>query len=135
MMTVIKRNPLAAFTLITFLFSWGFWLPQALFSQGYITMKNPLWGLGSFGPSIAGIIIIALVRGKEGLKGLWLRLLDWRVKLKWYVFIILFPPADNSYGLFHTSIRWRDDPGFDDYRKPGPPGPNFFSRPRAGRSA
>ncbi len=90
---MIKRNPLAAFTVITFLFSWSFWLPQVLFSQGYITMQNPLWGLGSFGPSIAGVMIIAIIAGKKGLKGLWFRLLDWRVKFKWYAFIILFPPV------------------------------------------
>jgi uncharacterized protein len=91
-MTLIKHNPLATFTFITFLFSWFFWLPQALYSQGYLAMQNPLWGLGSFGPSIAGIIVVAVVSGKNGLKELWFRLLDWRLKLRWFIFIILFPP-------------------------------------------
>ena len=99
-MTIIKRSPLIAFTLITFTFSWGFWLPQALHSQGYIETGNMLWGFGSFGPSIAGIIVIALTGGKAGLKSMWLRLLDWKVKLKWYLFIFIFPPLIILIALF-----------------------------------
>jgi len=89
---MIKRNPLAFFTVITFLFSWSLWLPQALYSQGYIAVQNPVWGFGSFGPSIAGLIVIAIISGKKGLRDLGLRLLAWRVKLKWYAFIFFFPP-------------------------------------------
>ncbi len=89
---MIRRNPLVAFTLITFLLSWTFWLPQVLFSQGYITVQNPLWGFGSFSPSIAGVIVIAIVSGKKGLKALWSRLLNWKIKLTWYAFVFIFPP-------------------------------------------
>ena len=88
---MIKHYPLASFITITFLFSWLLWLPQALYSQGFTTWHNPLWGFGSFGPSLAGVIIIYLLKGKSGLKELWQRIILWKVSFKWYLFIFLFP--------------------------------------------
>ena len=79
--------------LLTFAISWSLWLPQALYSQGDTNMQIPLWGLGSFGPTIAGIIILYLLSGTGGLKELWSRLRDWESPVKWYGFILFFPAA------------------------------------------
>ena len=47
----------------------------------------------SFGPSIAGVIVIALTSGKQGLKDLGRRLIKVQVSGKWVAFVFLFPIA------------------------------------------
>jgi len=89
----VLKYPITSFTLLTFTISWSLWLPQALYSQGYTHTHIPLWGLGSFGPTIAGIIVLYLLSGTSGLKELWGRLRDWKLPVKWYGFILLFPAA------------------------------------------
>lgn len=42
-----------------------------------------------FSFSIAGLIMIAVVTGREGLKELWNRLIRWRVNWRWYLFAFL----------------------------------------------
>ncbi|AFR27494.1 CPBP family intramembrane glutamic endopeptidase [Arthrobacter sp. Rue61a] len=47
----------------------------------------------SFGPSIAGIIVIALARGRPGLRELFSRLAKARIPGKWIAFVVVFPAA------------------------------------------
>jgi uncharacterized protein len=88
---IVSTYPVISFVALTYVISWSLWLPQVLYSQGYIAAQIPFWGLGSFGPSIAGIVVIYLFSGSNGLKELWIRLRDWKLALKWYGFILLFP--------------------------------------------
>ena len=90
---IAVKYPITSFTLLTFAISWSLWIPQALYSQGYTNIQIPLWGLGSFGPTIAGIIVLYLLSGTGGLKELWSRLRDWKFPVKWYGFILFFPAA------------------------------------------
>lgn len=47
----------------------------------------------SFGPSIAGVIVVALATGRAGLRALFGRLAKARIPARWIAFVLLFPPA------------------------------------------
>lgn len=79
MLNLIRKQPLIFFILLTIIISW---LPWITGNQGFFV----------FGPSIAGVITIALVSGKEGLRELMQRTFKWKVGLKWWL-IALFLPA------------------------------------------
>ena len=78
MLTTVRKHPLVFFLILTLLISW---LPWITGGQGIFV----------FGPSIAGVITIALAAGKEGLRDLARRALRWRVGLKWWLIALLLP--------------------------------------------
>lgn len=53
----------------------------------------------SFGPSLAGLIVTAMFKGKKGLKGLYIQLTNFRIPMKWYLFAILIPLGLNLASL------------------------------------
>lgn len=79
MLNFIRKHALPFFIVLTLLISWFPWI-----SGGK--------GIFVFGPSIAGVITIALVSGKEGLHDLIQRALKWNVGWKWWL-VALFLPA------------------------------------------
>ncbi len=79
MLNLIRKQPLVFFLLLTVLISW---LPWYTGGEGIFV----------FGPSIAGVVTIALVAGKEGLRQLMQRAFKWKVGLKWWL-VALFLPA------------------------------------------
>lgn len=74
----IRKHSLVFFLTLTLLISWLPWL-----SGGQ--------GIFVFGPSIAGVITIALVSGKDGLKDLLKRAFRWKVNWKWWLVSLLLP--------------------------------------------
>ena len=78
MINIIRKNTLVFFLILTLVISWLPW-----FTGGQ--------GIFVFGPSIAGVITIALVAGKEGLRDLVKRALRWRVGLKWWLIALFLP--------------------------------------------
>lgn len=89
-----RRNSPATFYLLTFLISWGFWIPAVLASQRLLPFEYPvvLAGvLGAWGPGLAAIFLTALSAGRAELKSLLGRLLIWRVGLPWYLFVLCWP--------------------------------------------
>ncbi len=95
----IARRPVATYFALTFAISWGgillvigraggipagkeqfeAWLPAAI---------PALLG----GPSIACLLLTALLEGKSGLRHLLSRLLTWRVGVRWYAVALLAAP-------------------------------------------
>ena len=77
----IDEHPILAFVLITYGFSWGLW-----------ALMISIWGVinwvGSFGPSFAALVIVALTQGRAGLKKLLRPILQGRFGLGWYAFIL-----------------------------------------------
>lgn len=45
----------------------------------------------SFGPTLAGILVTALFRGKNGLQDLFARTVKYKLPVKWYLFIVAIP--------------------------------------------
>ena len=47
--------------------------------------------LGTFGPSLAALILLSMTAGTKGVASLLRRLWLWRVGLHWYAFVLLWP--------------------------------------------
>ncbi len=88
----MKRHPLLAFFLLTFVFSWAVWMPLAApgLSRFSISPRQAQM-LGAFAPSLAALIVTAATGGVRALQALFGRLLIWRVGAAWYVAALLLP--------------------------------------------
>ena len=75
----IRRHPLGAFYALTFLLSWGYWVPDAA-SGGHIS-HTP----GLMGPMLAAFAVTGAVDGRAGLRDLVARMARWRVPVRWYL--------------------------------------------------
>jgi len=86
---------LKLFFLITIIFTWVFWIPDALAKQGLISSSifTNLGFLGSLGPLIASILIVLKESGKDGLKKLFIKNLHKKFEAKWWFLIFLLFPA------------------------------------------
>jgi len=85
--------------LIAFVFSWLFWVPQALISKGLLSVPSILanflfspFNPAAFGPLVSAFSLSYLSKGVEGVKDLLKRGVDYRFKVLWYIPIFcLFP--------------------------------------------
>jgi pimeloyl-ACP methyl ester carboxylesterase/membrane protease YdiL (CAAX protease family) len=110
MATFIRKRPLFAYYLLTFALSWG----GFLLVVGPGSLGNANWQAeGKFlaavlvmlgGPSIAGLLLTGLAEGRAGYRELSVRLLKWRVGVRWYVFAILPAPIVAASILFMLSL-------------------------------
>ena len=76
--------------------AWIFWIPVVLTRQDY--QKSPLLLalvlIGTFGPGIAGVILVYRQFDKDGRRDYWHRVFDFRrISFKWYALILLLFPA------------------------------------------
>jgi uncharacterized protein len=96
---LVKRYPVLAFYALAFAISWGVLL-LIVYGQGgmpatqedFARQVSPAIPAMLGGPSVAGILMTALVSGKEGFRELFSRLLRWRVGARWYVVALLTAP-------------------------------------------
>ncbi|HET9910010.1 MAG TPA: type II CAAX endopeptidase family protein [Anaerolineales bacterium] len=95
MSNLIKRNPLIAYFVIAFAFSWTVYFTLIAIKYGWMDVQIPMsiHYLASFGPALAALIVTALTTGKEGLKELWARIVKWRIGWGYAVFAIFSPLA------------------------------------------
>jgi membrane protease YdiL (CAAX protease family) len=113
MMTVkafITRHSAAAYFALTFGISWGGFL-LVVGSGGFAgtswqtDTRFPLAILAMLaGPSVAGVLMIGLVDGKAGFRGVLRRLLRWRVGVGWYAVALLPAPLLAAAVLFALSL-------------------------------
>ena len=91
--TLINNHPLAAFLIVAYGFSWGIW--------GLLTaLTGHIHWIGSFGPSIAAVVVVAIGEGKDGLRNLLRPIRQWRFGLGWDFFILIGCPLIFSIGLW-----------------------------------
>ena len=97
--TLVRTHPVLAYFALTFAISWGGVLLVIAGPAGVSGMKaqdNSLFPLAVLamvaGPSVAGILLTALVDGKQGLRDFRSRLLKWRVGMRWYVVALVTAP-------------------------------------------
>jgi membrane protease YdiL (CAAX protease family) len=95
----IKRHPVLTFYSLVFAISWGGILlvvggPGAIpGTPAQVERLMPFAVLALFaGPSIAGVLMTGLVGGRDGLRELRARLLQWRVDAHWYAVALLPAP-------------------------------------------
>lgn len=85
---LVRRRPVAAFAVLAFALSWGFWLLY------FLTSSPVMFFIGGLGPAIAA----AVVSWQVGTLQQWLaRVVRWRVAPWFYVFAFGFPVL--LYGL------------------------------------
>lgn len=91
---VFEFKRLVAFFVIAFLFTWFFWLPNALAKNGVIpsSLLTELGFVGAFGPLVSALILTAVYEGKEGVSRLLKSAIDYRFSKRWWVAVVfLFP--------------------------------------------
>jgi hypothetical protein len=87
------RRRVVAFLLLTFGWSWGFWVPRALAAEGLLESAPALPRLGAFGPTVAAFVLVAYADGESGARRLALRALDLDFSKRWLVPALLLSPG------------------------------------------
>ena len=88
----VQRHPLIWFFAVTYAVTWLLWTPLVILGDripaplGFI-----LTLVGSNVPSTVGILIVAALHGKPGVRRLLGRLLKARVGLRWYLAVLTLP--------------------------------------------
>jgi membrane protease YdiL (CAAX protease family) len=95
----IKKHAFLSFLLLTVLISWGPWI---------MTGRDML----VFGPTIAGVILIAITRGKEGLRDIVKQLLRVQVRLRWWLTALLLPCAVAFAAIAVNMLAGNESPDF-----------------------
>ncbi len=87
-------NKLALFLIVTFIFTWIFWIPDALAKREILASSifTSLGFLGSLGPLVATVIFVFKDNEKSGLKEFFKNKLNKKVKIKWWVITFLIFP-------------------------------------------
>ena len=79
---------------LAYLISWIIWLPLILPKFGINVLPVlPKYHhyLGSFGPMIAAFVVKYISDGWKGIMDLLRRIVQWKVKLVWYIVVIIIP--------------------------------------------
>lgn len=89
----ISRELHWGFFLVTFLWSWGFWLVPVTLGIEPVLAKV-FYALGGIAPTATGIILAYRKRDEKYWKDFWHRILSFRqISLKWHLLMVLFFPA------------------------------------------
>jgi len=95
-----KKNSLGLYFLLAFAISWVLWAYLVATSKpGPFMDKGPtpsfliLAILGGFGPTVAGMVVFRIRRGKGGAGRLLASFKIWRVKPIWYILALLLVPC------------------------------------------
>ncbi|HZD70354.1 MAG TPA: nitroreductase family deazaflavin-dependent oxidoreductase [Actinomycetes bacterium] len=102
-----RRHPLAAFFVLAFAFSWGYWIPVA--AAGGRLSHFP----GLLGPMLAGLVVGAIVRGRAGSQDLLTRMTRWRVPVRWYA-AAAAPAGAGLIALGALVLAGRDVPSLEE---------------------
>jgi membrane protease YdiL (CAAX protease family) len=88
--TIIKSNPLAAFFVLTFAFTWVLWgsaiVLHLSMTGGYLPFL-----IGASGPTVMAFVVSAITGGRQDVKTLWKRITYWRVGIVWYLAALFIP--------------------------------------------
>jgi len=109
--TFIKRHAVLTYYVLAFAISWGGILLIIGGPDGILGTRAQVARLFPFvmlawlaGPSVASILLTSLVDGLAGIRGLFSRLLRWRVGARWYAVALLTAPLVFSATLFALSL-------------------------------
>ena len=106
----IKSHCVALYFLFTFALSWGCMAAMISPYSFPLTVEEsaavgPFLYVGMLvGPSVSGLLMIGLVDGWEGYRGLLSRLTRWRLGVRWYAAAVFGTPMLASLVLFGLSL-------------------------------
>ena len=98
---LLVRYPLTSFFLLTYALTWLGWSPWFLseagigllpYDGGEFSLSLNLLGL-VLGPTLSAFIVTGATEGKNGVRRLLHRIVLWRVRLRWYLFVFLGIPT------------------------------------------
>jgi membrane protease YdiL (CAAX protease family) len=85
----LQSAPVAAFFLLTFIFSWSIWgLAPVLLPGAGRGLRIALHTVGLCGPTVAALVMSALLCGRQGVTSLLKQITHWRVAVGWYLFAL-----------------------------------------------
>lgn len=90
------------FILLTFAFTWVFWLPATLVELGVVSIPVPSGLLvvpGTFGPMLAALALTVAEEGGSGVRALLARVIKWRVAPIWWAVAALGPLLATLSGI------------------------------------
>ena len=96
---IIKKYQIIIFFALTFIISWYPWYTGGI-------------GFKAAGPSIAGLIVVGLVSGWDGIKQMLRRLIKWRVGITWWVVAFLGPLAITLFAIGIHMLGGGETPSF-----------------------
>ena len=105
----ISTHQLLTFFLLTFAYSWIYWILIANFAPSRIS--EPAYYVPSgYGPTFAALFLTGYLAGGDGLKRFLKRALNWRVGFKWYLaalfsIALMLTFARQVYGILYLRIR------------------------------
>jgi membrane protease YdiL (CAAX protease family) len=87
--SLIHRHPLISFFALTYAIAWSLWAPLVVFRDSIPGPLGFVLGLlGTLVPSVLGLLFVALLRGRSGVRTLLGRLLKGRIGLRWYLAVL-----------------------------------------------
>lgn len=96
----VRKHAFWLFLILTILISWSPWI-----LSGHRMLV--------YGPTIAGIIVIAITRGKEGLRDIVRRALRVKVRLRWWFLALFIPCIVALAAIVVNMLMGNGLPGFD----------------------
>ena len=93
MKKIAKSYPVATFFVLTFLITGGAALLTRLMTEGVIPRTRIVPAIAPFGPSLAGVILMAYLYGTSGCRYLISRLNPRRMGWSWMILCVLLPPC------------------------------------------
>jgi len=90
------------FFTLTFVISWGIWIPVNLFLRRGLDL-HPFILVGGYGPFLAAIMVTWKMEGRVGLREWLSRTFKWRINIVWYLLAAFLLPigiAVFQYGLY-----------------------------------
>lgn len=105
-----RSHPVSIYFVVTFAISWGGFVavvgPGGFASTSW--QSDPVFSLAVMamlaGPCISGVLLTGVIDGRQGLRVMASRLLNWRVALRWYVFALMLAPLLAATALFALSL-------------------------------
>jgi uncharacterized protein len=100
-----RAAALATFLALTFGWTWGLWAILALWPDAPSPLATPLMLASAFGPSLAGLVTVAVFDGGPGVRRWLKRCMVWRLGSGWYVIATLAPLIAMAVALgLHAAI-------------------------------
>ena len=112
----ISAHPLLSFVVLSYVLSWGYWLPLILTGQIVRLGSSVTQFPGLLGPMIAAFLVTAVTRGRAGILDLARRAVRWRVPARWWLFAVGSPAVLAGAALLVMAIG-RGAPDLDGFSR------------------
>src|SRR5215470_16526283 len=83
---LVSRQPLWAFLVLAYAWSWLVWVPGVLRDRSDLAMA-----IGAYGPTVAALVVTFLTEGGQGARALLQTFVRWRVGIWWYGAAVVAP--------------------------------------------